>query len=226
MCARERIGARFKDSNMFLASVHGMYRMDRGDRMYVKRHFRRWFDVARILEDIQRRRSGFMKILDVGCGSGFFMVICGGQVFGLDDDENVEVCRRRGLQAYPIDLEKDCFPFKDASFDVTVCLEVIEHLTNPRNVLSEMSRVLKPNGYLLISTPNNRMPTWWIRDFLLRLRFVGQIYMNRDLGSDLKRYDRDELRNVLQSHDFETLGLRYSRILLPADDLLVVAKKA
>lgn len=166
-----------------------------------------------------------MRILDVGCGSGFFMLMLGRGVTGLDDVENVEVCRRRGLQAYSVDLEKDRFPFKDESFDVATCLEVLEHLEDPRNALDEIFRVLKPNGYLLISTPNSRMPTWQIRDFLLRFRFISRIYMGRHLGSDRKRYDKDELRARLLGHGFRMLALCYSKILLPRDDLITVTKK-
>lgn len=199
--------------------------MDRGDRIYVKRHFRRWFNVARVLEDVQEKR-GTMRVLDVGCGSGFFTLMFGGEVLGLDNLENVEVYRRRGLQAYSIDLEKDRFPFEDESFDATVCLEVLEHLRDPRNILREMLRVLKLNGYLLISTPNNSMPTWRIRDFLLRFGVVGRIYMGRDLTSDLKRYGEKELRDILFSHGFEVLRTRHSKILLLDDDLVILARKA
>jgi 2-polyprenyl-3-methyl-5-hydroxy-6-metoxy-1,4-benzoquinol methylase len=198
--------------------------MDRGDRIYVKRHFRRWLDIARILEEIVEQ-NGSVKILDVGCGSGFFMLMFGGGLTGLDNAENVEVCKKRGLQAYSIDLEKDYFPFENQSFDVAVCLEVLEHLENPKNVISEIFRVLTPNGYLLVSTPNNRVPIWRIRDFLLKLGFVSRIYMGRKLGSDQKRYSKYELERMLLSHDFEIRRSFYSRILLPRDDLLIVAQK-
>jgi 2-polyprenyl-3-methyl-5-hydroxy-6-metoxy-1,4-benzoquinol methylase len=219
-----RIKLLFPNSEAFLASIQTMYRMDRGDRIYVKRHFTRWLDIARILEEIEEQ-NGFMKILDVGCGSGFFMLMFGGRLIGLDDTENVAVCRRRGLQAYSIDLEKDYFPFKNETFDVTVCLEVLEHLENPTKVLGEIFRVLKSNGYLLISTPNNRVPIWRIRDFLLKFGFISRIYMGRKLGSDQKRYSKNELEGMLLSHNFEVQSSCYSRILLPRDDLLIVAKK-
>jgi SAM-dependent methyltransferase len=214
----------FQNPKKFLASIQTMYRMDRGDRIYVKRHFRRWLDIAKIIEKIGEQ-GGFMKILDVGCGSGFFMLMFGGRLIGLDDAENVEVCRRRGLQAYPINLEKDRFPFKNENFDIIVCLEVLEHLGDPKNVLDEIFRVLKSNGYLLLSTPNNRAPIWRIRDLLLRFGFISQIYMGRQLGSDQTRYSKNELEEILLSHNLEIQSSCYSRILLPHDDLLIVAKK-
>lgn len=214
----------FQTSKAFLAGIQTIYRMDRGDRVYVRRHFRRWLDTARIVEEIGGQ-GGSMKILDVGCGSGFFMLMFGGGLVGLDDADNVEVCRRRGLQAYPVDLETGRFPFKDETFDVAVCLEVLEHLGDPINVLGEIFRVLQSNGYVVVSTPNNRVPIWRLRDFLLRFGFVSRIYMGREFGSDQKRYSKNELEEMLPSHGFEIQSSCYTNILLPHDDLLMVAKK-
>ena len=54
-----------------------------------------------------------------------------------------------------IDLEESPLPFSDKSFDVVLMLEVIEHLYNdPMRVLSEVNRVLKDDGALILSTPN------------------------------------------------------------------------
>jgi len=198
--------------------------MDRGDRIYVKRHFRRWLEVAEILEAFQEK-SGAMKILDVGCGSGFFMLMTGGGVTGLDNAENVEVCKKRGLQAYSVNLEKDRFPFESNVFDAAVCLEVLEHLTDPENIFGEIHRLLSSGGYLIVSTPNSRMPTWRIRDFLFKFKFISQIYINREISEDEKRYGKGELEQLLSAHNFEVCSWRYPRIFLPGDDLLVVAKK-
>ena len=214
----------FQNSKAFLAGIQTMYRMDRGDRIYVKRHFARWLGIARILEEIEEQR-GFMKILDVGCGSGFFMLMLSGRIIGLDNEENVEVCKRRQLQAFSLNIEKDRFPFKDGSFDGVTCLEVLEHLEDPSNMLTEIYRVLKPNRYFVMSTPNSRIPTWRIRDFLLKFRLIGRLYMGRDLGSDQKRYSRNKLKELLLSCGFK-VRFCYSKIFLPCDDLIAIARKA
>jgi SAM-dependent methyltransferase len=53
------------------------------------------------------------------------------------------------------DIETDEFPYPDASFDVVVFSELIEHLSmNPVWALSEIHRVLKPGGHVIITTPN------------------------------------------------------------------------
>jgi glycosyltransferase involved in cell wall biosynthesis/SAM-dependent methyltransferase len=53
------------------------------------------------------------------------------------------------------DAERDPFPYADNSFDTVLCCELIEHLTaDPMHMMSEINRILKPGGYLLLTTPN------------------------------------------------------------------------
>ena len=53
------------------------------------------------------------------------------------------------------DAEKDCFPYADASFATVLCCELLEHLTaDPMHMMFEINRVLKPDGHLVLTTPN------------------------------------------------------------------------
>jgi glycosyltransferase involved in cell wall biosynthesis/SAM-dependent methyltransferase len=53
------------------------------------------------------------------------------------------------------DAEKDVFPYSDSSFDTVLCCELLEHLTaDPMHMMSEIHRILKPGGSLLLTTPN------------------------------------------------------------------------
>lgn len=55
-----------------------------------------------------------------------------------------------------IDVESDIFPFADASFDFVACCEVIEHLDiDPMFMLAEINRICRPDGILLLTTPNS-----------------------------------------------------------------------
>lgn len=98
------------------------------------------------------------------------------------------------------DAEKDRFPYEDASFDLVTWCEVIEHLTeNPVHTLAEVHRVLKPGGYVVISTPNACRA-----DSIMNFLVGRNIYDPYHLGAPLKgsrhsrEYTYQELTGLLE----------------------------
>ena len=98
--------------------------------------------------------------LDLGCGDGEITeavakAVGAREVYGVDvDGEALRRAEVRGIKTFVLDLSRDMLPFNDNSIDLVTAFEVIEHLMNPDNMLREVFRVLKPGGYLLLSTPN------------------------------------------------------------------------
>ena len=88
--------------------------------------------------------------LDLGCGSGY-----GTTGIGIDVSHEALIHAR---ESYPkprfIQASAEALPFADEIFDLITAFEVIEHLERWPDLLSEARRVLKPNGILLVSTPN------------------------------------------------------------------------
>jgi SAM-dependent methyltransferase len=108
--------------------------------------------------------------LDVGCGdgrtSGVWLASRAGSYRGVDVSSGaVEMAREAGLEAQVIGDAAE-LPFPDASFDAVVCVEVLEHLFEPRAAAAEIARVLRPGGVLIASVPN---VAYWRRraDFAL-----------------------------------------------------------
>lgn len=99
-----------------------------------------------------------LDILDVGCGSGAnsaALAAKGHRLHGVDFSEaGIEKYCGRGFDGRVCDIESG-LDHPDASFDVVFCSEVIEHMTSPEVLAAEMSRVLKPGGLLVLSTPNS-----------------------------------------------------------------------
>jgi len=106
------------------------------------------------------------RVLDLGCGDGDYakrLKDLGFEVVASDMD--LERFKYRNLIKFEAsDLEKP-LPFPESSFDYVIFLEVIEHLYNPHFVIEQISRVLKPSGVLILSTPN-------ILNLGSRLRFL------------------------------------------------------
>jgi SAM-dependent methyltransferase len=97
-------------------------------------------------------------VLDVACGEGYgaaAMLRAGARsVVGVDIDPTIcEYARRKyGVDTRPGDAAS--LPIGDASVDVVVSFETIEHVPDTGRFLDECSRVLRPGGRLVISTPN------------------------------------------------------------------------
>jgi methionine biosynthesis protein MetW len=97
-------------------------------------------------------------VLDVGCGDGAHygkaLASIARAYHGLEVSETaVAIAQRNGILAQVHDLSKP-FPFADATFDRVICLEVVEHLFDPAFALAEISRVLKPDGCVILAVPN------------------------------------------------------------------------
>lgn len=97
------------------------------------------------------------RVLDVGCGEGSFLLRDPANYIGIDiNPVLVAQCQARGLQAHCMNALKLEFP--DASFDAVRAAQVIEHFppTEAVRFLREAVRVLRPTGYLVITTPGTR----------------------------------------------------------------------
>jgi 2-polyprenyl-3-methyl-5-hydroxy-6-metoxy-1,4-benzoquinol methylase len=98
------------------------------------------------------------KFLDIGCGLGFFSSRAGklgAKVYGIDIGGNlVKISKSRYPKGKFSVASAERLPFKDDSFDMILCTEVIEHVNNQKKVINEIFRVLKQGGHLIITTPN------------------------------------------------------------------------
>lgn len=95
--------------------------------------------------------SSNLKMLNVGGGVGQVTEIF--KEIGLDV-VNVDLHAENSIDSYKVDLNIDDLPFESNKFDFILCQEVIEHLENPWKLLRDVNRVLKNNGYLILTTPN------------------------------------------------------------------------
>lgn len=111
-----------------------------------------------VLNVVKKRMQGKTAFnhLDIGAGTGELIkkLQHNFNISSQACDYHVERFELSDVPVLKIDLNKEHLPYEDNSFDLITCSEVIEHLENHRQVLREMSRILKRDGLLILTTPN------------------------------------------------------------------------
>jgi 2-polyprenyl-3-methyl-5-hydroxy-6-metoxy-1,4-benzoquinol methylase len=103
---------------------------------------------------------GARSLLDVGCGSGSRMqqaVEAGFEVVaGIEPDPVAkDIATSRGLNVYAGTAENPSAELSQRSFDVILCMHVLEHTLEPQRAIAALRRMLSPSGCLIVETPNN-----------------------------------------------------------------------
>lgn len=185
-------------------------------------HADHWWDQEgplKTLHDINPTRLDFIKshanldgarVLDVGCGGGILceaMARCGAEVTGIDAEAEAiriasEHAREKELsiqyQATPIE------EFDADSFDIITCMEMLEHVHKPEQVIQHCKRLLKPDGILFLSTISRTLKAYAsaiiVAEYLLNL-----------LPKQTHDYDKfirpSELASMARSYGFTLLDL-------------------
>jgi len=132
-------------------------------------HNRRFVTVEKLIEPIQG------EILDIGSADGTFTQVLvqksrARRIVGIDVvSASVEFAKERFKQQPKYSFrvaDAHKLPFRDACFSAVFCLEVIEHVFDPKQVLCEIYRVLKPGKYAVILVPVEESvlfrTIWWV----------------------------------------------------------------
>jgi SAM-dependent methyltransferase len=122
----------------------------------------RWVDYRKVQivrKELERSAGGLL--VDFGSGNGKLAASFGyTKTVCVDGNQSlVEACRNRGLKAVAADLDKP-LPFEDASIEFITCVDVIEHIANPREFIRELKRLVAPGGRIIIFTPRYDSVKW------------------------------------------------------------------
>ncbi len=163
-----------------------------------------WFGARRdiVLAVLARHVRPGARILDVGCGTGFFLEAASGRydAWGVDPSPTaVRLCRERGLTQV-LEGVADPLPVSGA-FDAILFLDVLEHLDDDRGALIEARRHLAPGGIVLATVPAF-MRLWSDHDVVNQHR---------------RRYSRGQLARLLAAAGLAVDQLTYfNSYLFPA----------
>ncbi len=132
-------------------------------------------DFLKIMPQLEKFLPENGRLLEIGCAMGTLLNEIrklGWKVVGIEPEAwTCELARNK----YKLDVINSTFQeakLEDSSFDVVLLLHVIEHLPNPNKGLSQIARLVRPGGFLVLETP--RFDTLWFRLLKGRERSVIQ----------------------------------------------------
>ncbi len=143
------------------------------------------------------------RVLDLGCGRGGVVELFWRDVAlaaGLDPDKpSLSEHRAPGMPVIRGVGER--LPFVGETFDLIVCLWVLEHVKDPATVLREVRRVLAPGGHFVFLTPNLRNPLLFLNRLgkalpALQRRVVPRLYGRVEADTFRVRYRANTVHNL------------------------------
>jgi 2-polyprenyl-3-methyl-5-hydroxy-6-metoxy-1,4-benzoquinol methylase len=194
------------------------------DRFYYESRF------LRILNSITRTLSSG-QILDLGCAQGNYTITLAGkgyQMVGLD-------LRRFFIQYAKLRVEEEenknltfvvgsaeNLPIDSESFDGIFLGELLEHTSKPERMICEAKRVLKPGGYLFISTPNGERLTPNKKRTYRELKSIQRNWRTIEFEADTHvfEFSKDELEHLISVSNLELIFSRYMSLAYIAASVL------
>ena len=146
------------------AKIYALYHLNLPRFQYFDRYITNWQGI---------------KVLDVGCGGGFtceFLAARGAIVSGIDRAKKCIVKAREHAAQYSLTIDyehgvAENLPYENSSFDAVICVDVLEHVGDLKQTISEISRILKPGGFFGFDTINRTFKSklvmiWLLEDIL------------------------------------------------------------
>lgn len=163
------------------------------------------------------------RVLDLGCGEGrhalaTYWLFPAEQVVAVDiNHRDVQTANQR-MNDFPKRFDNNschifvadgfALPFKENSFDVVICSEVLEHIHDYENIITEIQRVLKPGGKLALSVPRAwpEKICWWLSESYHQVE-GGHIRIFH--GTQLKRFVSNQAFEFQHKHFAHALHAPY-----------------
>jgi len=148
------------------------------------------------------------RLLDLGCADGILAEQLRErfvETHGVDISETaLAIARKRGIETHRVNVDEEPLPFPDGFFDAITCLDLVEHVFEPRVLMREMARVLAPGGSVYIAFPNIR--------YIIRIKELiagrfpktsGDVEYSYD-GGHLHYYTPEDMRRLLAEQGLST----------------------
>lgn len=164
---------------------------------------------SKLLDEFEKFRKT-NRILDAGCGRGWFLEEAkkrGWEVYGTEfSDKAIEVCSAKGINMKHGALSAEMF--EENYFDVITSFEVIEHINNPLTDLKEIHSFLRSGGLFYCTTPNfNSVMRYYLKEKYNVIEYPEHLtyYTKKTLTSAIERFP-------FRRHKFRSTGISITRI--------------
>jgi SAM-dependent methyltransferase len=208
--------------------LRGFYGADASAMDYIMVHLRRFTDTLNFLP----RAAEGMRLLELGANTLFspllrrftaYQVSHGDYWVGDETQRQLQLVSNDGSETLGMDVlnfdaEKDPFPFPDATFDVVLACEIIEHLPNdPMHTLIECNRVLKPGGRVVLTTPN--ITSYRSLNGILNgyPPYIYNKFSSNNGGRHVKEYAPREFEMILPKAGFAVEALETRNVWVDAE---------
>lgn len=194
------------------------YEAPHGFIAFIYRKLKR-FEVNRYQTVYDLLPSKIERLLDVGCGDGYFIGMLKNkceECYGVDVSplriENAQNKFKGQVNVHfkLCDVDEG-LPFPDLFFDVVTCIAVLEHVLNPPRVVKEINRVLKNGGTFIVQVPNIASFPYRINLLFGKLPVTGGFYMGAD-WEHLHWFTKSVLQELLSKSGFKIEAITCSGV--------------
>jgi SAM-dependent methyltransferase len=182
--------------------MNGLMRSDLYAELYQVENTHWWHLHKRKL--IHKLIKNFAKkgsVLDIGSGTGKILEELKKQkwdIAGIDAEKEAKIwSEKRGIPTQLVDINKQPLPYKNHYFDLVLCLDLLEHVRQDQKIIDKISKILKPNGTLIVSVP--AYPSLFS-------------YWDKMLGH-YRRYSKKQLTSLFNQTDWELKFISHAFML-------------
>jgi 2-polyprenyl-3-methyl-5-hydroxy-6-metoxy-1,4-benzoquinol methylase len=167
--------------------------------------------IRAVTDLLHRIGPGVERVIDVACGGGAYTAsaraVLGGAVRFCPVDRQTACAagyRMNHPDAIPALADVTALPFRPGTFDVALCLDIVEHLHDDVEFLRGIHRVLVPGGWVVVSTHNSRSLEHVLG--LARATMTGTPWRGWD-PTHIRFYNAGSLRRLLREAGFDVVAL-------------------
>ena len=140
------------------------------------------------------------NLIDVGCGAGFLLsVLRDYKLFGVDNNNLALKQSSKFAKVFLRDLNKKQLSI-NKQFDLVICHHVIEHVKSPQNLMNNIKKITKKNGYLIMGTPDF--------DCVMARVYKNKFRLLHD-KTHISLFSLDSMKRFIRDNGFKILDINF-----------------